>query len=145
MKKNNVHKDDGKLRKMIVELLNTKKGNLKKSKVLISDINKVIIKDHLIMQLKTEYNYIKQLNDNYINYLNIAEILKKECKKNKESVLNLSKFLKSNFKEQIKIIENYENKINICKEDKETINSINYGIIEAKKKYEKVLKDKLNK
>lgn len=138
----NAHNENGKLKRIILELLKTKK-DIKKSKGLIKILSNSITKDNLIMQLKTEFNYIKNLNENYINYANIVKKLAKEHKNNKEHVENLCKFLRTNFSDYIKIIDKYDNKINMCKEDQKTIISINDGIIEMKKKYEKTLKEKL--
>ena len=54
----NVNNENGKLRKIIIDLLKTKK-DIKKSKGLISILSKKITKDKLIIQLKTEFKYIK--------------------------------------------------------------------------------------
>ena len=68
----NVHNENGKLRRIILDLLKTKK-DIKKSKGLIKILSNSITKDNLIMQLKTEFNYIKNLNENYTNYVNIVK------------------------------------------------------------------------
>ena len=138
----NVHNENGKLRRIILDLLKTKK-DIKKSKGLIKILSNSITKYNLIMQLKTEFNYIKNLNENYINYVNIVKKLTKVQKNNKEHVENLSIYLKTHFSDYIKIIDKYDNKISMCKEDKKTIISINDGIIEMKRRYEKTLKEKL--
>lgn len=138
----NVNNENGKLRKIIIDLLKTKK-DIKKSKGLISILSKKITKDKLIIQLKTEFNYIKNLNENYIKYINVVKKLTKEHKNNKKHVENLSNLLRTNFSDYIKIIDKYEYKIKMCKEDQKNIISINEGIIEMKRKYEKTLKEKL--
>ena len=68
MKKNiPQYNKDGKLRDLIVELLNTKK-NIRKSRDLLTQVHQVINKESIIIQLRNEYNYIERLNEYYKKY-----------------------------------------------------------------------------
>ena len=68
MKNIQIKKGDNKLKDLLVELLQTKK-NIKKSKNLLNQVHKVIDKESIILQLRTEFNYNKRLNYNYKKYL----------------------------------------------------------------------------
>ena len=144
MKKNiPIHKDDGKLRDLIIELLNTKK-DVKKSKNLLVQVHNVINKESIIIQLRNEFNYIERLNKYYIKYLNKIKILVKDVLKNKKDVDNLKQFLIDNFGDDVKVIDKYENKIKMMSMDTNDSTKINEEILQNKKKETKELQNKLN-
>ena len=144
MKKNiPIHKDDGKLRDLIIELLNTKK-DVKKSKNLLVQVHNVINKESIIIQLRNEFNYIERLNKFYIKYLNKIKLLVKEVLKNKKDVDNLKQFLIDNFGDDVKVIDKYENKIKMMSMDTNDSTKINEEILQNKKKETKELQNKLN-
>ena len=144
MKKNiPIHKDDGKLRDLIIELLNTKK-DVKKSKNLLVQVHNVINKESIIIQLRNEFNYIERLNKYYIKYLNKIKILVKDVLKNKKDVDNLKQFLIDNYGDDVKVIDKYENKIKMMSMDTNDSTKINEEILQNKKKETKELQNKLN-
>ena len=144
MKKNiPIHKDDGKLRDLIIELLNTKK-DVKKSKNLLVQVHNVINKESIIIQLRNEFNYIERLNKFYIKYLNKIKILVKDVLKNKKDVDNLKQFLIDNYGDDVKVIDKYENKIKMMSMDTNDSTKINEEILQNKKKETKELQNKLN-
>ncbi len=144
MKKNiPIHKDDGKLRDLIIELLNTKK-DVKKSKNLLVQVHNVINKESIIIQLRNEFNYIERLNKYYIKYLNKIKILVKDVLKNKKDVDNLKQFLIDNYGDDVKVIDKYENKIKMMSMDTGDSTKINEEILQNKKKETKELQNKLN-
>ena len=144
MKKNiPIHKDDGKLRDLIIELLNTKK-DVKKSKNLLVQVHNVINKESIIIQLRNEFNYIERLNKYYIKYLNKIKILVKDVLKNKKDVENLKQFLIDNYGDDVKVIDKYENKIKMMSMDTNDSTKINEEILQNKKKETKELQNKLN-
>ena len=144
MKKNIlIHKDDGKLRDLIIELLNTKK-DVKKSKNLLVQVHNVINKESIIIQLRNEFNYIERLNKYYIKYLNKIKILVKDVLKNKKDVENLKQFLIDNYGDDVKVIDKYENKIKMMSMDTNDSTKINEEILQNKKKETKELQNKLN-
>ncbi len=144
MKKNiPIHKDDGKLRDLIIELLNTKK-DVKKSKNLLVQVHNVINKESIIIQLRNEFNYIERLNKYYIKYLNKIKILVKDVLKNKKDVDNLKQFLIDNYGDDVKVIDKYENKIKMMSMDTNDSTKINEEILRNKKKETKELQNKLN-
>ena len=144
MKKNiPIHKDDGKLRDLIIELLNTKK-DIKKSKNLLVQVHNVINKESIIIQLRNEFNYIERLNKYYIKYLNKIKILVKDVLKNKKDVENLKQFLIDNYGDDVKVIDKYENKIKMMSMDTNDSTKINEEILRNKKKETKELQNKLN-
>ena len=137
-----VHKDDGKLRNLIVELLNIKK-DIKKSKNLLLQVNKVINTESLIIQLRNEFNYIERLNKYYIKYIRKIKNIVKDVVKNKNGVCNLKKFLTENFGDEINIIDKYENKIKMMSMDTKDASKINEEILQNKNKETKKLQNKL--
>ena len=144
MKKNiPIHKDDGKLRDLIIELLNTKK-DVKKSKNLLVQVHNVINKESIIIQLRNEFNYIERLNKFYIKYLNKIKLLVKDVLKNKKDVDNLKQFLIDNYGDDVKVIDKYENKIKMMSMDTNDSTKINEEILQNKKKETKELQNKLN-
>ena len=57
------YKTGGKLRSLLVEMLHTKKENTQRTKGLLTQVNKLITKESLIIQLRAEYKYIKCLKN----------------------------------------------------------------------------------
>ena len=144
MKKNiPQYNKDGKLRDLIVELLNTKK-NIRKSRDLLTQVHQVINKESIIIQLRNEYNYIERLNEYYKKYYEKIKNLVKEVTKNKNEVETLCNTLKVNFADDVVIVEKYEKKIKVMSLTTDDVEKINEDIMKKKNKETKKLQNKLN-
>ena len=142
MKKNiPQYNKDGKLRDLIVELLNTKK-NIRKSRDLLTQVHQVINKELIIIQLRNEYNYIERLNEYYKKYYEKIKNLVKEVTKNKNEVETLCNTLKVNFADDVVIVEKYEKKIKVMSLTTDDVEKINEDIM--KKKIKKLRNYKIN-
>ena len=143
MKSSRISTKDGKLRNLVLEILHTKKNNLKRTKTLLNEINKTITKESLIIQLRNEFNYIKILNQSYKDYLTIIKKIKETYLKNKKAIIEYNNFLRATYKENVKIIDKYENKIDIIKKEKSYIVKTNEEIFKIKKDENKIFNEKL--
>ena len=143
MKSSRISTKDGKLRNLVLEILHTKKNNLKRTKTLLNEINKTITKESLIIQLRNEFNYIKMLNQSYNDYLAIIKKIKETYLKNKKAIIEYNNFLRATYKENVKIIDKYENKIDIIKKEKSYIVKTNEEILKIKNDQIKILNEKL--
>ena len=143
MKSARISNKEGKLRNLVLEMLHTKKDNLKKTKALLTEINRIISKESLIIQLRTEFNYIKMLNQSYKDYLTIIKKIKETYLKNKKAIIEYNNFLRATYKENVKIIDKYEYKIEIIKSDKKNIIKTNEEILKIKNDEIKILNEKL--
>jgi hypothetical protein len=143
MKYSRISTKDGKLRNLVLEILHTKKNNLKRTKTLLNEINKTITKESLIIQLRNEFNYIKMLNQSYKDYLTIIKKIKETYLKNKKAIIEYNNFLRATYKENVKIIDKYEYKIEIIKSDKKNIIKTNEEILKIKNDEIKILNEKL--
>ena len=133
----------GKLRELLLEILHTKKDNIKKSKGLLTEIKKKLNQESLIIQLRKEYNHIKNLNSNYKNYLKIIKRLKDLFMNNRGGIEKYSNFIQETYKDEIYIINNFEEEVNEIKEEKKHIIETNDGIINIKNEAFKILNVKL--
>ena len=143
MKSARISTKDGQLRNLILEMLHTKKDNIKKTKTLLKEIDKTITKESLIIQLRNEFNYIKMLNQSYNDYLAIIKKIKETYLKNKKAIIEYNNFLRATYKENVKIIDKYENKIDIIKKEKSYIVKTNEEIFKIKKDENKIFNEKL--
>ena len=143
MKSSRISTKDGKLRNLVLEILHTKKNNLKRTKTLLNEINETITKESLIIQLRNEFNYIKMLNQSYNDYLAIIKKIKETYLKNKKAIIEYNNFLRATYKENVKIIDKYENKIDIIKKEKSYIVKTNEEIFKIKKDENKIFNEKL--
>ena len=126
------YKTGGKLRSLLVEMLHTKKENTQRTKGLLTQVNKLITKESLIIQLRAEYKYIKLLNFYYKQYLTLIKNLKEKCLENKNGVKEFCDNLRKSGKGDTLIIDKYEEKINQLKKEKKEIIKTNEGIIKIK-------------
>ena len=126
------YKTGGKLRSLLVEMLHTKKENTQRTKGLLTQVNKLITKESLIIQLRAEYKYIKLLNFYYKQYLILIKNLKEKCLENKNGVKEFCDNLRKSGKGDTLIIDKYEEKINQLKKEKKEIIKTNEGIIKIK-------------
>ena len=133
----------GKLRELLLEILNTKKENTKKSKGLLTQIKKTLNQETLIIQLRSEYNHIKNLNANYKKYLKAIKRLKELFMNNRGGIEKYSNFIQETYKDEIYIINNFEEEVNEIKEEKKHIIETNDGIINIKNEAFKILNVKL--
>ena len=127
-----IHKTGGKLRSLLVEMLYSKKQNTQRTKDLLTQVNKLITKESLIIQLRTEYKYIKLLNSYYKQYLTLIKDKKEKCLQNKNGVKEYCDDLRKNGKGNTHIIDKYEEKIRQLKKEKKEIIKTNEGIIKIK-------------
>ena len=126
------HKTGGKLRSLLVDMLYSKKQNTQRTKDLLTQVNKLITKESLIIQLRTEYKYIKLLNSYYKQYLTLIKGKKEKCLQNKNGVKEYCDELRKNGKGNTHIIDKYEEKIRQLKKEKKEIIKTNEGIIKIK-------------
>jgi hypothetical protein len=133
----------GKLRELLLEILNTKKENTKKSKGLLTQIKKTLNQESLIIQLRSEYNHIKNLNANYKKYLKAIKRLKELFMNNRGGIEKYSNFIQETYKDEIYLINNFEEEVNSIKEEKKHIIEKNDGIINIKNEAFKILNVKL--
>jgi hypothetical protein len=143
--KNNIpiyNKNNGKLRELIVQLLYTKKKN-NKSKNLVSIVHNTINKESIIIQLRNEFTYINQLNEQYKIYLEKLKKIVNKISQNKKEVESLSHILLENYKEDVIVINNYEKKLKLISMDSGDVSQMNEDEINKKKKVTKTLQSKL--
>ena len=133
----------GKLRELLLEILNTKKENTKKSKGLLTQIKKTLNQESLIIQLRSEYNHIKNLNANYKKYLKAIKRLKELFMNNRGGIEKYSNFIQETYKDEIYIINNFEEEVNEIKDEKKNIIETNDSIINIKNDAFKILSIKL--
>ncbi len=136
-------KKGGKYETLILEIFKIKKENSIKTKNLIKEVKKRKIKESLIMQLRKEFNYIKSLNGYYKDYLSKIKKLTDVYLKNKTSIQEYGDFIRSTYKENVEIIDKYEEKIKVLKDDKKNITKTNEGIIKMKNQENSNLNTKL--
>ena len=134
---------NGKLKELILEILHTKKDNTKKSKNLLTQIRKTLNQESLIMQLRNEYNHIKNLNSNYKNYLKAIKRLKELFINNRGGMEKFSQFIQETYKDEIYLINNFEEEVNSIKEEKKHIIETNDSIMNIKNDAFKLLNIKL--
>ena len=136
------NKNNGKLRELIVQLLHKKK-NINKSKNLISIVHNTINKESIIIQLRNEFTYINQLNENYKIYLEKLKKLVNKISQNKNEVESLSHILLDNYKDDVIVINNYEKKLKLMSMDSGDVSQMNEDVLNKKKKVTKNLQNKL--
>ena len=136
------NKNNGKLRELIVQLLHKKK-NINKSKNLISVVHNTINKESIIIQLRNEFTYINQLNEQYKIYLEKLKKIVNKISQNKKEVESLSHILLENYKEDVIVINNYEKKLKLISMDSGDVSQMNEDEINKKKKVTKTLQSKL--
>jgi hypothetical protein len=142
-KKIKTYEKNGKLRSLVLEILNNKKNNLTNTRKLIEQVHNLITKEDIILQLRLELKYHERLKTIFKNYLELISEIKDVCKKNKSEVQSLSDELRKNFHEDVKIIDKYEAKIALIKKEKEDIIKINDEIIDNKRTEAMKLNEKL--
>jgi DNA repair exonuclease SbcCD ATPase subunit len=143
--KNNIpiyNKNNGKLRELIVQLLHTKK-NATKSKNLVNIVHNAINKESIIIQLRNEFTYINQLNEQYKIYLEKLKKIVKKIQQNKKEVESLSHILLENYKDDVIVINNYEKKLKLISMDSGDVSQLNEDELNKKKKITKSLQSKL--
>ena len=143
MKSARTYKEGGKVRNLILEMLNTKKENIKKTKTLLSQINKNINKESLVIQLRKEFDYIKTLNESYKYYIKVIKIIKDTYSNNQKSIKDYYDFIKKTYHENVKIIDDYEEKMKNLEEEKKTIIKTNEEIYKLKIEAKQRLNTKL--
>ena len=134
--KNNIpiyNKNNGKLRELIVQLLHTKK-NATKSKNLVNIVHNAINKESIIIQLRNEFTYINQLNEQYKIYLEKLKKIVKKIQQNKKEVESLSHILLENYKDDVIVINNYEKKLKLISMDSGDVSQLNDDELNKKKK-----------
>ena len=95
------------------------------------------------MQLRKEFNYIKSLNGYYKDYLSKIKKLTDVYLKNKTSIQEYGDFIRSTYKENVEIIDKFEEEIKVLKDDKKNIIKTNEGIIKMKNQENSNLNTKL--
>ena len=143
MKSARTYKEGGKVRNLILEMLNTKKENIKRTKTLLSQINKNINKESLVIQLRKEFDYIKTLNESYKYYIKVIKIIKDTYSYNQKAIKDYYDFIKKTYHENVKIIDDYEEKMKNLEEEKKTIIKTNEEIYKLKIEAKQRLNTKL--
>ena len=143
MKSARTYKEGGKVRNLILEMLNTKKENIKRTKTLLSQINKNINKESLVIQLRKEFDYIKTLNESYKYYIKVIKIIKDTYSNNQKAIKDYYDFIRKTYHENVKIIDDYEEKMKNLEEEKKTIIKTNEEIYKLKIEAKQRLNTKL--
>jgi len=138
-----IYKKGGKLRNLVIEVLNTKKENKKKTINLLTEIKNILNKEKLIIQLRAEFNYIKNLNNNYQNYLSHIKQLTQTYLKNKNKIEEYANETRASEKEYVKIIDKFEDNISNLKSEKQNLIKTNEAIMKMKNDINNTLNVKL--
>ena len=109
----------------------------------MSIVHNTINKESIIIQLRNEFTYINQLNEQYKIYLEKLKKIVNKISQNKKEVESLSHILLENYKEDVIVINNYEKKLKLISMDSGDVSQMNEDEINKKKKVTKTLQSKL--
>ena len=132
-----------KMKCRIREILNSFSDYKKKSKStaakLIQAENNNIAKESVIISLRKDLDYHKNINKNYKVYKKYATDICNYYKQNFEEILEYKANLRDDLKDFIKLVDGYEEEIEKCKNDKKIMIKTSEDII----KYKKLEKEKM--
>ena len=119
------------------EILNSFNDYTLKSKStaakLIKAENNNIAKESVILSLRKDLDYHKHVNKNYNIYKKYATDVCDYYKQNYEEIFQYKSNLKYDLKDFIKLIDNYEEEIEKCKNDRQTMIKTSEDIIKFEK------------
>ena len=112
---------------------------------LIKAENNNIAKENVILSLRKDLDYHKNVNHNYNIYQKYANDICDYYKQNFEEIFQYKSNLRDDLKDFIKIVDGYEEEIEQCKKDRKTMIKTNEDIIRYKKEEKGKMGERLSK
>ena len=138
-----------KMKSHLKEILNSFNDYTLKSKStaakLIKTENNNIAKESVILSLRKDLEYHKHVNKNYNIYKKYATDICDYYKQNFEEIFQYKSNLSNDLKDFIKLIDNYEEEIEKCKNDRQTTIKTSEDIIKYKKSEKEKMGERLKK
>jgi DNA-binding XRE family transcriptional regulator len=138
-----------KMKSHLKEILNSFNDYTLKSKStaakLIKAENNNIAKESVILSLREDLDYHKHVNKNYNIYKKYATDICDYYKQNFEEIFQYKSNLSNDLKDFIKLIDNYEEEIEKCKNDRQTTIKTSEDIIKYKKSEKEKMGERLRK
>ena len=138
-----------KMKSHLKEILNSFNDYTLKSKStaakLIKTENNNIAKESVILSLREDLDYHKHVNKNYNIYKKYATDICDYYKQNFEEIFQYKSNLSNDLKDFIKLIDNYEEEIEKCKNDRQTTIKTSEDIIKYKKSEKEKMGERLRK
>ena len=138
-----------KMKSHLKEILNSFNDYTLKSKStaakLIKAENNNIAKESVILSLREDLDYHKHVNKNYNIYKKYASDVCDYYKQNFEEIFQYKSNLSNDLKDFIKLIDNYEEEIEKCKNDRQTTIKTSEDIIKYKKSEKEKMGERLKK
>lgn len=104
-----------------------------------------IAKESIILSLRKDLDYHKNINKNYNIYKKYATDICNYYKQNFEEIFQYKSNLRYDLKDFIKLVDGYEEEISKCKEDKKVTIKTSEDIIRYKKSEKEKMNDRLRK
>jgi len=138
-----------KMKSHLKEILNSFNDYTLKSKStaakLIKAENTNIAKESVILSLRKDLEYHKHVNQNYNIYKKYATDICDYYKQNFEEIFQYKSNLSCDLKDFIKLVDNYEEEIKKCKNDRQTTIKTSEDIIKYKKSEKEKMGERLRK
>ena len=138
-----------KMKSHLKEILNSFNDYTLKSKStaakLIKTENNNIAKESVILSLREDLDYHKHVNKNYNIYKKYATDICDYYKQNFEEIFQYKSNLSNDLKDFIKLVDNYEEEIKKCKNDRQTTIKTSEDIIKYKKSEKEKMGERLKK
>ena len=138
-----------KMKSHLKEILNSFNDYTLKSKStaakLIKTENNNIAKESVILSLRKDLEYHKHVNKNYNIYKKYASDICDYYKQNFEEIFQYKSNLSNDLKDFIKLVDNYEEEIKKCKNDRQTTIKTSEDIIKYKKSEKEKMGERLRK
>ena len=138
-----------KMKSHLKEILNSFNDYTLKSKStaakLIKTENNNIAKESVILSLRKDLEYHKHVNKNYNIYKKYATDICDYYKQNFEEIFQYKSNLSNDLKDFIKLVDNYEEEIKKCKNDRQTTIKTSEDIIKYKKSEKEKMGERLKK
>jgi hypothetical protein len=138
-----------KMKSHLKEILNSFNDYTLKSKStaakLIKTENNNIAKESVILSLRKDLEYHKHVNKNYNIYKKYATDICDYYKQNFEEIFQYKSNLSNDLKDFIKLVDNYEEEIKKCKNDRQTTIKTSEDIIKYKKSEKEKMGERLRK
>ena len=112
---------------------------------LIKAENNNIAKESVILSLRKDLDYHKNVNHNYNIYQKYANDICDYYKQNFEEIFQYKSNLRDDLKDFIKMVDGYEEEIEQCKKDRKTMIKTNEDIIRYKKEEKEKMGERLRK
>ena len=112
---------------------------------LIKAENNNIAKESVILSLRKDLDYHKNINHNYNIYQKYANDICDYYKQNFDEIFQYKSNLREDLKDFIKMVDGYEEEIEKCKDDRKTMIKTNEDIIRYKKEEKEKMGERLRK